>query len=176
MKWIQYHFKQISNLFLLVDFKLNSLVPGGSGWLLKMYFSNLYHSVSSDNTLKWLPQPSQWYGGGWGCEVSCGGHHRQRGKTTTGSALDGAVLDFTLAYLVHNRSRSQLYLEEMDHTVPSPERPLNLITHSLSNSMLASVQVLTWCCETTNTYQNQCWYPAISCYMASLAAFVYSVH
>ena len=34
-------------------------------------------------------------GGGWGCEVSCGGHHRQRGKTTTGSALDGAVLDGT---------------------------------------------------------------------------------
>ena len=49
--------------------------------------------------------------GGWGCEVSCGGHHRQRGKTTTGSAL-GAVLDFTqiLACLVHNMSRSQLYL------------------------------------------------------------------
>ena len=50
--------------------------------------------------------------GGWGCDVSCGGHHRQRGKTTAGSALDGAVLDFTqiLAYLVHNMSRSQLYL------------------------------------------------------------------
>ena len=29
--------------------------------------------------------------GGWGCEVSLGGHHRQRGKTTIGSALDGAV-------------------------------------------------------------------------------------
>ena len=50
--------------------------------------------------------------GGWGCEVSCGGHHRPRGKTTTGSALDGAVFDITqiLAYLVHNMSRSQLYL------------------------------------------------------------------
>ena len=37
---------------------------------------------------------------------------RQRGKITTGSALDGAVLDFTqiLAYLVHNMSRYQLYL------------------------------------------------------------------
>ena len=23
-------------------------------------------------------------GGGWGCEVSCGGHHRPRGKTTSG--------------------------------------------------------------------------------------------
>ena len=50
--------------------------------------------------------------GGWGCEVSCGGHHRLRGKTTTGSALDGAVFDIAqkLAYLVHNMSRSQLYL------------------------------------------------------------------
>ena len=39
-------------------------------------------------------------GGGWGCEVSCGGHHRRRGKTTTGSALDGAVFDIAqiLAY------------------------------------------------------------------------------
>ena len=51
-------------------------------------------------------------GGGWGCEVSCGGHHRPRGKTTMGSALDGAVFDIAqiLAYLVHNMSRSQLYL------------------------------------------------------------------
>ena len=34
------------------------------------------------------------------------------GKTTTGSALDGAVFDTAqiLAYLVHNMSRSQLYL------------------------------------------------------------------
>ena len=50
--------------------------------------------------------------GGWGCEVSCGGHHRPRGKTTTGSALDGTVFDIAqiLAYLVHNMSRSQLYL------------------------------------------------------------------
>ena len=34
------------------------------------------------------------------------------GKTTTGSALDGAVFDIAqiLAYLVHNMSRSQLYL------------------------------------------------------------------
>ena len=50
--------------------------------------------------------------GGWGCEVSCGGHYRPRGKTTTGSALDGAVFDIAqiLAYLVHNMSRSQLYL------------------------------------------------------------------
>ena len=51
-------------------------------------------------------------GGGWGCEVSCGGHHRLRGKTTTGSALDGAVFDIAqiLAYLVHNMSRSQSHL------------------------------------------------------------------
>ena len=51
-------------------------------------------------------------GGGWGCEVFCDGHHQPRGKTTTGSALDGAVFDIAqiLAYLVHNMSRSQLYL------------------------------------------------------------------
>ena len=55
-------------------------------------------------------RPYHW--GGWGCEVSCGGHHRPRGKTTTGSALDGAVFDIAqiLAYLVHNMSRSQLHL------------------------------------------------------------------
>ena len=40
----------------------------------------------------WQPT-SGCIGGGWGCEVSCGGHHRPRGKTTTGSALDGAVFD-----------------------------------------------------------------------------------
>ena len=58
------------------------------------------------------PYPDYYIGGGWGCEISCGGHHRQSGKTTMGSALDGAVPDFTkiLAYLVHNMSRSQLYL------------------------------------------------------------------
>ena len=58
-----------------------------------------------------IPSPLS-IGGGWGCEVSCGGHHRPRGKTTTGSALDGAVFDIAqiLAYLVHNMSRSQLYL------------------------------------------------------------------
>ena len=57
-------------------------------------------------------QPQWVIEGGWGCEVSCGGHHRPRGKTTTGSALDGAVFDIAqiLAYLVHNMSRSQLYL------------------------------------------------------------------
>ena len=58
------------------------------------------------------PHSLLYFWGGWGCEASCGGHHRQRGKTTTGSALDGAILDFTqiLGYLVHNMSRSQLYL------------------------------------------------------------------
>ena len=51
-------------------------------------------------------------GGRWSCEDSCGGHHRLRGKTTTGSTLDGAVFDTAQiqAYLVHNMSRSQLYL------------------------------------------------------------------
>ena len=58
--------------------------------------------------------------------VSCGGHHGLRGKTTTGSALDGAVFDIAqiLAYLVHNMSRSQLYF--MVHT--DLEKWLNLTT------------------------------------------------
>ena len=49
---------------------------------------------------------------GWGCEVSCVGHHRLRGKTTMGSDLDGAVFDIAqmLTYPVHNMSRSQFYL------------------------------------------------------------------
>ena len=53
----------------------------------------------------------QWVRGGWGCEVSCGGHHIQRGKTTTGSAVDGAVIDVTqiMAYVVHNKIQYQLY-------------------------------------------------------------------
>ena len=66
-------------------------------------------SVNSIGLSSPFPPPS---GGGWGCEVSCGGHHRPKGKTTTGLALDGAVFDIAqiLAYLVHNMSRSQLYL------------------------------------------------------------------
>ena len=59
-----------------------------------------------------LYKPCKPKGGGWGCEVSFGGHLQPRGKTTTWSALDGAVFDIAqiLAYLVHNMSRSQLYL------------------------------------------------------------------
>ena len=69
-----------------------------------------YHSSVNGTKLTSLPSLSLW--GGWGCEVSCGGHHRLTGRTTTGSALDGAVFDIAqiLAYLVHNMSRSQLYL------------------------------------------------------------------
>ena len=54
----------------------------------------------------------QWVRGGWRCIFFCGGHHIQRGKTTTGSAVDGAVIDVTqiLAYVVHNKSPYQLYL------------------------------------------------------------------
>ena len=60
-------------------------------------------------SIMWWPWSDYQRGGGWGCEVSCGGHHRPRWKTTTGSALDGAVFDIAqiLAYLVHNMSRSQ---------------------------------------------------------------------
>ena len=77
-------------------------------------------SVTTDLQWMWLFWPNvKIYlhlfpdlGGGWGCEVSCGGHHRPREKTTTGSALDGAMFDIAqiLAYLVHNMNRSQLYL------------------------------------------------------------------
>ena len=68
-------------------------------------------TLNEDTTdvLNWyLPVHVGW----WGCEVSCGGHHRPRGKTTTGSAQGGAVFDIAqiLAYLVHTMSRSQLYL------------------------------------------------------------------
>ena len=56
--------------------------------------------------------PWQWWGG-WGSEVSCGGHHRQRGKTTMGSALDGAALDCTqiLAYLVTQYEQIPIMLQ-----------------------------------------------------------------
>ena len=80
---------------------------------------------SSTNMLSTVPLPglkppcasryirysSAQFWGGWGCEVSYGGHHRLRGKTTTGSALDGAVFDIAqlLAYLIHHMSRSQFY-------------------------------------------------------------------
>ena len=73
-------------------------------FLINNSFLGITYSWISINY--WSPQ------GGRGCEVSCGGHRWQREKTTTGSAVDGAVLDFSqiLAYLVHKMSRSQLYL------------------------------------------------------------------
>ena len=51
--------------------------------------NTLVLSQSCSESLIWFPPL---HGGGWGCEVSCGWHHRQRGKTTTGSALDGVYL------------------------------------------------------------------------------------
>ena len=81
------------------------------------------------------------FGGGGDCEVSCG-HHRQRGKTTTGSALDGAVLDFTqiLAYLVHNMSRSQLYLG-FGHFGWLPFFAVNNILAGLWLNCISSVEI-----------------------------------
>ena len=81
----------------LVGFLRNILTKDPRDWRLQKY-------------IVWRVCRLIW--GGWGCEVSCVGHHRPRGKTTTGSALNGAVFDITqiLAYLVHNMSRSQLYL------------------------------------------------------------------
>ena len=65
---------------------INSLSPGKFEW-------NFRHEWHWTSLMIWC---------GWGWEVSCGGHHQQRGKTRMGSALGGAVLDFTqiLAYLV----------------------------------------------------------------------------
>ena len=59
-----------------------------------------------------MTKPHAFAWDGRGCEVSCGGHHRQRGETTTGSAMDGAVIDFTqiLAYLVHNYEQIPIVL------------------------------------------------------------------
>ena len=73
---------------------------------------NKWWPTASSTSVRTMSYASVTSWGGWGCEVSCGGHHRPKGKTTTGSALDGAVFDTAqiLAYLVHNMSRSQLYL------------------------------------------------------------------
>ena len=96
-------------------------------WVVLTVTTTLWSEMTGDKLLRLLPplcgrrwlETMSWFDcyhlsvrGGWGCEVSCGGHHRPRGKTTTGSALDGAVFDIAqiLAYLVHNMSRSQLYL------------------------------------------------------------------
>ena len=83
-----------------ISHHLMSSIPYAPLWSVPIFCILRY----SDNLL------NIW--GGWGCEVSCGGHHRLRGKTTMGSALAGAVFDIAqiLAYLVHNMSRSQLYL------------------------------------------------------------------
>ena len=91
--------------WLLMHFSLFSLVP----WLLFLWLLCILCGLFFFFFLctLWL-----FHGGGWGCEVSCGGHHRLRGKTTTGSALDEAVFDIAqiLAHLVQNMSRSQIYL------------------------------------------------------------------
>ena len=61
--------------------------------------------------------------GGRGCKVSCGGHHRLRGKTTTGSALDWVLFDMgqILAYLVHNMIRSQIDESTARRHLKSPQ-------------------------------------------------------
>ena len=81
-------------------------------------------------------------GGGRGWEVSCGGHHGQRGETTKGSALDGAVLDFTqiLAYLIHNMSRSQSHLG-FGHFGSLPPFSVNNILTDLWLNCMSSVEI-----------------------------------
>ena len=97
----------------------------------------LYKSYALDS-LSWHP-----FGGGWGCEVSCGGHHRPRGKTTTGSALDGAVFDIAqiLAYLVHSMSRSQLYLG-FGHLADSLLFSVNNILAGLWLNCISSIEII----------------------------------
>ena len=46
---------------------------------------------------------------GPGCELPCGGHHRLRGKTTTGLALDGTIFTQIHAYLIHNMNTCQIW-------------------------------------------------------------------
>ena len=113
---------QTLHFFMLTKTNGCYTVCQGAGFMESMGHCNLYRGVGEK--FSWMPchkcsclqqcvsKCHDILGGGWGCEVSCGGHQRQSGKTTAGSALDGAVLDFIqiLAYLVHNMSRSQLYL------------------------------------------------------------------
>ena len=119
---------KIDNFFSRVTLKFDGWPSKTTGHLFYSTSSFVYHFVAiaefklelqsrnaqsgSNSTLFRAVWPWNLTGDGWGCEVSCGGHHRPRGKTTTGSALDGAVFDIAqiLAYLVHNMSRSQLYL------------------------------------------------------------------
>ena len=82
--------------------------------------------LSFDDVIMLCQCSFTWHWGGWGCEVSCGGHHWPRGKTTTGSAVDGTVFDIAqiLAYLVHIWTPMS--------SVRKKARPINLISLSLS--------------------------------------------
>ena len=102
---------QLSGAIELMDFGTHLLHIFFQPDVLAVYDSIkliIWNSLSILLGLTAIPCQS-W--GGWGCEVSCGGHYQQRGKTTNGSALDGAVFEFTQipAYQVHNMSRSHLY-------------------------------------------------------------------
>ena len=79
------------------------VVCGEMSWIIDVT-SHIIKSFMS-LVLKLYDLCLSYFWGGCGCEVSCGGHHRPRGKTTMGSSLDGAVFDIAqiLAYLVHNR-------------------------------------------------------------------------
>ena len=121
---------------------------GSNNTMTSTFICNFCVSLSSRNysdvyiylQLLCLALVTVW--GGWDCEVSCGGHHRLRGKTTTGSALDGAVFDIAqiLAYLIHNMSRSKLYLG-FGHFGWLPSFSVNNILAGLWLNCISSVEI-----------------------------------
>ena len=120
--------QSIFSQILVID--VPHLTPKGKVWVIFL-FQILFFFCSASIT-----------GGGWGCEVSCGGHHWPRGKTTTGSVLDGAVFDIAqiLAYLVHNMSRSQWYLG-FGHLADSLLFSVNNTWAGLWSNCISSVEI-----------------------------------
>ena len=91
------------NIDIYREGKMTGLWIIWSNWTKVLASCGMFNDVSVPKCTKTVFQlrigPLR-VGGGCGCEVSCGGHRRLRGKTTTGSTLDGAVFDITqiLAY------------------------------------------------------------------------------
>ena len=101
-----FHLIPIIYLYTAIQFILGQVVSLSA---IYVFPSLSYNRQPLFKTCRYHGSPNS---DGWGCADSCGGHHRLRGKTTTGSALDGAVFDIAqiLTHLIHNMSWSQLYL------------------------------------------------------------------